>query len=362
MHPSNHSKKCTLTYKQKLNLKNKIIMAKKDKAKQEPSKNQKQYDKIFKENIEPLVLPIANKLFKLGLSDDDLEEIPDSLQYTLEREPDFLKIVKAKNGKPSYILHIEFEVKDNKEMIYRMAIYYALLLRQYKLNVKQYVFFIGNKKEPIMPNQMAYEKFDFEFNLLGFQQIPYQVFIDSDKPEEWILAILSDFGDDSAEFVAEKILNKLKQADMETLTRSKFVRQLEVMSHIRNLQNIILNKIETMPFIYDIESDKRFLQGESRGLQKGMQQGMQKGMQQGMQKGTLRKTIKTIVRMLKRGLFSHEQIAIALEVELDYVSKMQEALENKKKRLKLKQELLEQELFSKEEFDEMFEEENSGSN
>ncbi|MCC5945085.1 MAG: hypothetical protein JJT94_09120, partial [Bernardetiaceae bacterium] len=70
--------------------------------------------------------------------------------------------------------------------------------------------------------------------------------------------------------------------------------------------------------------------------------------------GEKRKTIKTIIRMLKRDMFSHEQIAIALDVEVEDINKVQEALEEEEKRLALKQELLEQQLFSEEEFDEIF--------
>ena len=48
-----------------------------------------EYDKIFKENIEAVILPIADKL--LGIYATHLEEIPADLQVTLERKPDFTK-------------------------------------------------------------------------------------------------------------------------------------------------------------------------------------------------------------------------------------------------------------------------------
>ena len=47
------------------------------------------YDKILKENMEALILPLADKL--LGLSLGPTEELPDDLQTTLERKPDLLK-------------------------------------------------------------------------------------------------------------------------------------------------------------------------------------------------------------------------------------------------------------------------------
>ncbi len=49
------------------------------------------YDKIFKENLEEIFLPLAKRL--LGIESDRLIEIPDDLQVTKELFPDFLKKV-----------------------------------------------------------------------------------------------------------------------------------------------------------------------------------------------------------------------------------------------------------------------------
>ena len=68
-----------------------------------------EYDKIFKENIEAVILPIADKL--LGIHAEQLEEIPGDLQVTLERKPDFTKKALDKNQQP-FILHLEFQVKE----------------------------------------------------------------------------------------------------------------------------------------------------------------------------------------------------------------------------------------------------------
>lgn len=48
-----------------------------------------EYDKVFKENIEEIILPLAEKLF--GIHPETLEEIPDDLQITIERKPDFFE-------------------------------------------------------------------------------------------------------------------------------------------------------------------------------------------------------------------------------------------------------------------------------
>lgn len=78
------------------------------------------YDKILKENIDEILLPLAEKL--LGISFENSEEIPDKIQITIEREPDLLKIIEKK-----YILHLEFQTADEKNMVNRMYVYHSFL-------------------------------------------------------------------------------------------------------------------------------------------------------------------------------------------------------------------------------------------
>lgn len=101
-----------------------------------------EYDKIFKENIEAVILPIADKL--LGIYAGQLEEIPADLQVTLERKPDFTKKAVDKQGNP-FILHLEFQVDDEKHMVFRMQAYKALLQEKYPLPVEQFVIYLGKQ-------------------------------------------------------------------------------------------------------------------------------------------------------------------------------------------------------------------------
>ena len=86
------------------------------------------FDKIFKENIEAVFLPMAEEI--LGISIKETYELKDKIQTTIEREPDFLKIVIDQNGK-KWILHLEFQTTNDPKMIYRMAEYRAILQRKY---------------------------------------------------------------------------------------------------------------------------------------------------------------------------------------------------------------------------------------
>jgi hypothetical protein len=198
------------------------------------------YDKIFKENIEEIILPLARKL--LNIHPEELEEIPDDLQVTIERRPDFLKKVREK-GK-EYVLHIEFQLEDNHDMTHRMLEYYAILFRKYKMEVRQYVFYI-NQKPPTIPTSIHYTQLDYSFKLVNLQGIDYQTFLQSNKPEEIILAILGDFKNEPSSKVIVEILTQLKTITTATSSSGKYVIQLEVLSKLRSLQSPIYPKTLT---------------------------------------------------------------------------------------------------------------------
>ncbi|TAE49306.1 MAG: hypothetical protein EAY69_03140, partial [Cytophagales bacterium] len=102
-------------------------------------KENKQYDKIFKENIEPVFLALCENYLQIEI--EKTEEIKDKLQTTLEREPDFLKIIHSKR-REKFILHIEFQSKDESDMIYRMQEYYAILRKKYQMPIEQIVVYL----------------------------------------------------------------------------------------------------------------------------------------------------------------------------------------------------------------------------
>ena len=256
------------------------------------------YDKIFKENIEELILPLAQKL--LHINPENLEEIKDDLQTTLERKPDFLKKVvdKEKSTKKDYILHIEFQTIDEPKMVYRMLEYYGILARKYELEVRQYVFYIGEGKA-MMVYKLIHDNIDFKFELINIQDFSYKEFINSDKPEEVILAILADFGNEKAETVIEKVLQKLKSLPIENLKYRKSVIQLDVLSNLRDFQPQLINQLVAMAFTYNIEKDLRFQEGKRKAEQKAEQKAEKKIIQTIINLSKTNMTIETIAQVLE---------------------------------------------------------------
>ena len=83
------------------------------------------------------------------------------------------------------------------------------------------------------------------------------------------------------------------------LKLQRYLRQLGVLSKLRNLQDVTFKQIEDMPIDYDIETDYLFRKGEDKG------------------------TEKIIRNMLKNGQLTTEQIANFTGVDLQEVVRIQ---------------------------------------
>ena len=272
------------------------------------------YDKVWKENIGALIPVLARKL--LNIEADQMDEINFDLQKTIERRPDFLRKVIEKVEKPddAYILHIEFQSANDEAMHFRMLEYFALIRRKYRLKVHQYVIYIGDGLSK-MENTLSEEKLEYVFDIISLQSISYKEFVQSEMPEEIILAILANFDNQKPRQVATELLMQLNTIPTETIRKEKCVKQLEILSNLRNLQSIIIELIpKIMALEYDIKKDIRY------------QQGIEQGIEIGEQKGEQKKTDKGIENALKQDLLNVEQIAELFEVNVEYVLEIKSKL------------------------------------
>lgn len=275
------------------------------------------YDKIIKENIEGVLLPLAKEV--LGLPEPEgIIEIPDDLQYTIERKPDFLKIITNANGESLFILHLEFQTRDENDMLSRMLFYAAQLYGKYKLPIKQYVFYIG-KRPAQMRRELEQEDLFFRFHVRNVVDVPYQAFLDTDKPEEMVLAILGDLGKEAPQKAIQQILTTIKASETSQLVLGRYFRQIEVLSKLRNIQQQVIKQIEAMAIVYDLETDIRYLQGKKKGAEEATAPAMLRGLQEGRHEAKR----EDVIGLLRLSVLTNEQIAQALNVSTDFVLTIQ---------------------------------------
>ncbi len=257
-----------------------------------------EYDKIIKENIEEVFLPLAGKY--LGINIKSYRKIAPKLQTTLEREADFLRIVTTEQQE-KFILHIEFQTNDEADMVYRMAEYNAILLRKYKLPVRQFVIFLGEGKLKMKSNLPESEVIR-GFQLTNLKTYDYRSLLISDIPEEIILAILSDYAGESPVKVISKIIERLQKVSKDEIKVRKYVRQLTILSRLRKLEVQTKKIINEMPITYDIKKDGLYKEGRIKGKQEAIKE--------------------MIIEMLKDPSISLEKIAKFARVSLAYVKQI----------------------------------------
>ncbi len=256
------------------------------------------YDKILKENIAALLLPLTEKYLNIKIIDS--RELKDKLQTTIEKEPDFIRIVKTDTDE-EFILHIEFQTQDEEGMIYRMQEYFGLLRRKHGLPVRQFVIYLG-KQPSRMQTQLAPEEVFTGFDLKSLRDYSYESLLDSQVPEEIILAILSDLREEKPEEVIRQILSRLQGIGMDQITLRKYIRQLSMLARLRKLTKETQKQIKDMGFTYNITEDYLYQEGQQT------------------------KANELIIEMLKDGTLTIEKIASLTKVPVEHVKQIAEEL------------------------------------
>lgn len=276
-----------------------------------------QYDKIVKENIEVVIPALLEKV--LAIHAVHAEELPDDLQHTNERRPDVLKRITDLEG-DTFILQLEFQVADDPDMAYRMNEYLAMLLRTYKMPVRQVVLFLGNKP-PRMASKLEYHNLRFSFDLLSIKTVDFQTFSNSSQPEQIVFGVLGDFGNISPQRVVETVLRRLDASTATHLQFQKYVRQLRILARLRKLDFKIEDIMDSIDKFIDEETDYLFIKGQKKGLEKGLEKGLKKGLAK-----VAEAEERFVQRLLQKTDHTVEQIADIAGVSVEFVRRVQQHL------------------------------------
>ncbi len=260
-----------------------------------------EFDKIIKQNIEAIFLPLVERL--LGIKISHAVALSEKIQTTIEREPDFLKKV-IDQYQQEFILHLEFQSTDEAKMVYRMAEYKAILQRKYEMPVRQYVIYLGIK-QPKMRTELMDDEAITGFQMKNIHNLPVNELLESEVPEEIILSILTDYPAADSELVIQKIIVSLQKTTNDEATLKRYIQQLLILSRLRKLDKKTENQINKMPITYDIENDYLF----NKGIKEGMEQ----------------KTDQMILDMLEDRSLTLEMIAKFSRTSIKYVEQLRDS-------------------------------------
>ncbi|MEO5358605.1 MAG: hypothetical protein H7844_15090 [Nitrospirae bacterium YQR-1] len=243
----------------------------------------KRYDKVIKEILKDVVDTLITEV--IGLKIVKSTAIETKLQITNEREADFILLVEFEDGSKS-ILHIEFQATNYSRMEYRELEYWTYITVIHGIQPIQYVFYIGN--EPLtMKDTIQTDTLNYKYNLIDMRSVDCEKFLYSDKPQEVIISILCNYQKKGVKIFIREILNRLNELVKEETLRARYIRQVEVLSQLRDLQNEVCKEAEDMALVYNLERDVRFKQGRQRGLFEGERKGLLDGERKGKRDGLL---------------------------------------------------------------------------
>ncbi|MEO5359504.1 MAG: hypothetical protein H7843_03540 [Nitrospirota bacterium] len=235
----------------------------------------KQYDKIIKEVLKDVIDTMLTSV--IGLKAVKSTSVETKLQITNEREADFIVMVELEDASQC-LVHIEFQTTNYAKMAYRELRYWVYITEVYDIQPLQYVFYIGN--EPLtMPDIIKTKTVDYRYNLIDMRNVDCDKFLYSNRPEEVIIAILCNYQKKGVKIFIREILSRLRDLVPEETLRGKHIRQVEVLSQLRDLQDEVCKEAEAMAIMYDMERDVRFKQGLAEGQRKGLLEAIELGLE-----------------------------------------------------------------------------------
>ena len=223
------------------------------KEKQEGNK----YDKILKENFEVVLRPLLERYLDIRIV--EFEKIDPKLQTTIEKETDFIRIVTTEEGE-RFILHIEFQSANEAGMIYRIKEYDGIIQRKYELEIRHFVIYLGPGKMT-MRTQLHDNEVFRGFDVLNMNDLDFNDFLSSQIPEEIVFAILCDFRGEQPEQIIRSILTKLKVVSDNPTQLQKFIKQLQMLSLLRKLDEEIDKISYDMPVLIDVRESAFYKRG-----------------------------------------------------------------------------------------------------
>ncbi len=236
-------------------------------------------DKILKELLKEIAIDISKHLLKIEI-DEDIEIIDKEMLKIEKREADLI----FKSGKK--IIQIEIQNNYHPKMHLRMLRYFSDLAYSFEnYEIEQFVIYIGKEKSRFKTSYNN-KQCKFEYNFIDMRNINCKLFLNSNKIEEVILAILCDFKNENPQNIINEILIKLNKLSKDDYEFKKNVEILEILSTNRELEEFVKKGVEMLSQI-KLEELPTFKEGLNKGLQEGLNIGLQEGLNKGILKGKI---------------------------------------------------------------------------
>lgn len=153
----------------------------------------------------------------------------------------------------------------------------------------------------------------FKYNLIDMRDVDCEHFLRSERPEEVILAILCNYHKKGVTLFVKDVLHRLRDLVKDEALLCKYIRQVEILSFLRDFQEEVCKEVENMAIIYDLEKDVRFRQGKEKGKEEGKEEGLHEGLAKGKEKGLHEGLEKGLHEGLEKGLLKGLELALKIK-------------------------------------------------
>lgn len=167
-----------------------------------------------------------------------------------------------KDGK---ILHLEFQVTNDPDMLWRCFHYYGSISQRWpKAEVIQVVVYLGNDTMT-MSSSVERASCRYHFEILNLQEIPAEVFLASPTDAERILAVVSKSEDPRG--TIRQILASWKGMPENELREN--IERLRTLSQLRKHEIMTVEEVKRLPFEIDVTETELYQLGREDGILKG---------------------------------------------------------------------------------------------
>ena len=262
-------------------------------------------DLISKQLLQRLLIGFGNRLFDLNIVEAEL--LSNEQPRIESRRADLVARVKEEDGK-SYILHVEIQNDNQRDMPLRMLRYYSdIALAHTGEQIVQYLLYIG-KAPLVMSDRVRGHNWRYRYKILDMRYQDSEYFLNSDNPDALVFAILCDPKGLEPDALVARIIKELRRLHGPKLDNLRdSLKMLDVLAGNRDLQDVV--KENTKMFI-DVEKLGIYQLVKEQSEAKGLEQGLERGLEQGHQE--------IILKFLAK--FSPEQVADISGFPLDKVN------------------------------------------
>ncbi|KJU81480.1 hypothetical protein MBAV_006326, partial [Candidatus Magnetobacterium bavaricum] len=151
------------------------------------------------------------------------------------------------------MLQIDMQSSNDPNMLGRMYLYSGFIYNQYKKLPIQIVLYVGNK--PLnMESSMEFRRIKYSYELIDIRTLDGNQLIDSDDPDDNVLAILCKLDDGHG--AIKRILEKFSR--LHPNERDNYIRKLLYLSGLRNLATTVKQEVLNMPLTIDLDEYEFF--------------------------------------------------------------------------------------------------------